>query len=276
MNPHAPFPVSLLSLPRSLHRHRALILQLVRREVTGRYKGSVMGILWSLVNPILMLAMYTFLFSVVFTARWGQDTPQNKAQFATMMFVGLIVHGLFAEAISRAPGLVVSQVNFVKKVVFPLEVLPVVAMGTALFHSVLSLGVLLVALMLTNGGLPWSVILLPLVWLPLVTLALGLAWMLASLGVFVRDVAHPIGMIVTALLFASPVFYPVSALPASLREWLFLNPLTLIIEQSRAVLMLGRMPDFGALGIYGAVALIIAWIGYAWFQKTRKGFANVL
>lgn len=276
MNPHAPYPVSLGSLVRNLWRQRGLILQMTKRDVIGRYKGSVLGVMWSLFNPLFLLATYTFVFSVIFKARWGGDLPESKFQFAILLFVGMIVHGLFAETLNRAPGLIMGNVSYVKKIVFPLEILPVVAIGAALFHALVSLLVLLVAFVLLNGYLQWTIFFLPLVMLPLMVLTLGVAWGLASLGVFLRDVAHPIGLVMTVLLFASPVFYPLTALPEYIRPWLMLNPLTFVIEQARAVLIFGQLPDWTGLGIYSSASVAVAWIGYAWFQKTRKGFANVL
>jgi lipopolysaccharide transport system permease protein len=276
VNPHAPAPLSPASLVRSLWGHRELIQQMTKRDVIGRYKGSVMGLMWSFANPILLLAMYTLVFSVVFKARWGTGEPESKTQFAVLLFVGMIVHSLFSETLIRAPSLIMSNVSYVKKIVFPLEILPVVAMGASVFHAMVSVLVLAGALVLLNGFLPWTAIFLPLVLLPLIVLSLGIAWALASLGVFLRDVAQPIGVAMTVLLFASPVFYPVSALPEYVRPWLMLNPLTFIIEQARAVLIYGQLPHVVGLLLYSLVSLMVAWAGYAWFQKTRKGFANVL
>ncbi|NVZ72988.1 ABC transporter permease [Pseudomonas costantinii] len=276
MNPHAPAPTSLLSLFKSVWSNWNLIQQMTKRDVIGRYKGSMMGILWSFANPILLLVIYTLVFSVVFKARWGTSEPGNKSEFAILLFTGMIVHSLFAETLTRAPTLILSNISYVKKVVFPLEILPIIAMGTSFFHALVSIGVLLAAQLLVHGTIPWTVIFLPLVIAPLIVLSLGLAWILASLGVYLRDVAHPIGLLMTLLLFASPVFYPISALPVEIQPWLMLNPLTFIIEQARAVLISGSMPSFAGLAIYAAVALSIAWAGYSWFQKTRKGFANVL
>lgn len=256
--------------------HRELILQMTKRDVIGRYKGSVMGLMWSFANPILLLAMYTLVFSVVFKARWGTGEPESKAEFAVLLFVGMIVHSLFSETLVRAPSLIMSNVSYVKKIVFPLEILPIVAMGASAFHAMISVLVLCGALVLLNGFLPWTAVFLPLVLLPLIVFSLGIAWALASLGVFLRDVAQPIGVAMTILLFASPVFYPVSALPEHLRPWLMLNPLTFIIEQARAVLIYGQFPHASGLLLYSLISLVIAWLGYAWFQKTRKGFANVL
>lgn len=276
MNPHAAQPVSITSLVGSIWRNRQLIKQMAAREVIGRYKGSVMGLLWSFLNPVLMLTVYTFVFSSVFKARWGIAEDESKMDFAVVLFVGMIVHGLFAEVINRAPSLILANANYVKKVVFPLEILPVIVMGAALFHTLVSLIVLACAFLVFNNDLPWTVVFIPLVLMPLVILSLGLAWMLASLGAFLRDIGQTIGIVTTIMMFLSPVFYPVSSLPEEFRPWIMANPLTFIIEQAREVLIWGRVPDWQGLGIYTVVVSLIAWLGYAWFQKTRKGFADVL
>ena len=249
---------------------------MTKRDVIGRYKGSVMGVIWSLLNPLFLLMIYTYVFSVVFKARWGAGPIESKSDFAILLFVGMIMHSLFAETLNRAPGLIVNNVSYVKKIVFPLEILPAVAICTALFHTLVSLFVLAIVSIMLNGDLQWTAVFLPLVLLPLIVLTLGIAWGLASLGVFLRDVAQPIGLVMTVLLFASPVFYPLSALPESIRPWLMLNPLTFAIEQARAVLIFGQLPNWTGLSIYTLASVAIAWMGYAWFQKTRKGFANVL
>ena len=275
-NPHAAQPTSLVALGQSLWRNRHLIAQMTQREVLGRYKGSALGLAWSFFNPVLMLAVYTFVFSVVFQMRWGLGEGESKTQFAVVLFVDMIVHGLLAEVLNRAPGLILGNVNYVKKVVFPLEILPVVSMGAALFHSLVSFGVLLLAFALFNGFLHWTAVLAPLVVLPLVILTLGLAWMLASLGVFLRDVGQTIGVVTTVMMFLAPVFYPITAVPEELRPLMMANPLTFIIEQAREVLIWGRLPNWIGLGIYTLIATTVAWAGYAWFQKTRKGFADVI
>jgi len=276
MNPNANQPASLLSLGKSLLQHRELILQMTKREVVGRYKGSIMGLAWSFFNPILMLTVYSFVFSVVFKARWGLGEEESKTHFAVVLFVGMIVHGLLAEVLNRAPGLIIGNVNYVKKVVFPLEILPVISMGAALFHSLISLVVLLIALIILDGSLHWTAVFIPLVVLPLVILTLGLAWMLASLGVFIRDIGQTIGIITTVMLFMAPVFFPLSAMPEKYHPLIMANPLTFIIEQAREVLIFGHLPYWFGLGLYMLVASVVAWAGFTWFQKTRKGFADVL
>ena len=276
MNPHVAQPTSLMAMARSLWGNRQLINRLSRREVVGRYRGSIIGLLWSFLNPLFMLVVYTFVFSVVFKARWGVGEEETKIQFAVVLFAGLIVHGLFAEVLNRAPNLVLSNVSYVKKVLFPLEILPGIVMGAALFHSFISLIVLLIAFSVIYGYLQWTIVLIPFVLLPLVILTLGLAWLLASLGVFLRDVGQTINIITMVLLFLSPVFYPLTALPEEFHPWIMANPLTFIIEQAREVLILGHLPNWIGLGIYTLLATCVAWLGFAWFQKTRKGFADVL
>jgi lipopolysaccharide transport system permease protein len=276
VNPHASAPVSPAALARSLWRNRQLIMQMITREVIGRYRGSVAGLAWSFFTPLMMLAVYTFVFSVVFKARWADGGETSNTGFAVVMFAGMIVHGLFAETLNRAPGLMLANVNYVKKVVFPLEILPVVATGAALFHAGISLGVLLCACALYKGYVHWSALLAPLVFLPLAILSLGFAWALASLGVFLRDVGQVIGLVTTVMLFLSPVFYPMSAVPEAFRPVIMANPLTFIMGEARAVLVWGRLPDWPGLCTYTLTAAVVAWAGYAWFQKTRKGFADVL
>jgi homopolymeric O-antigen transport system permease protein len=276
MNPHQARPTSLKELLASQWRNRHLILQMTKREVVGRYRGSVMGLAWSFFNPLLMLSVYTFVFSVVFKARWGLNGGEDKASFAIFLFVGMIVHGLFAECVNRAPGLILSNVNYVKKVVFPLEILPSVAMGSALFHAGISLIVLLAVRLVVNQQLAWTAIFVPMIFLPLCIATMGVAWFLSAIGVYVRDVSQTIGIITTVLMFLSPVFYPTTALPIEYQTWLRLNPLTYVIEESRKVLVSGQLPDWGGWISFLLVSIAAAWMGFWWFQKSRKGFADVL
>lgn len=258
-----------------LWRNRSLIKASVKREVLGRYRGSMMGLLWSFFNPLFMLAIYTFVFSVVFKARWGAGDG-SKTEFALVLFAGLIILNMFNECITRAPSLIISNVNYVKKVVFPLEILPFVVLLSALFHGLISLCVWLLAYMIFFGLPHLTILYLPLVALPLFLFIMGLSWALSSLGVFLRDVVQFIGVITTVLTFLSPVFYPASALPEKYQHFLYLNPLTPVIEQARDILFWGKPPEATVLGISCIASIGIAWLGFAWFQKTRKGFADVL
>lgn len=270
---HSINPVQVL---RTFRRNGGLIRQMARREVVGRYRGSVFGLLWSFIHPIFMLAIYTFVFSVVFRAKWGQTHSESRTEFAIILFAGLIVYNLFAEVLNRAPSIILSNANYVKRVVFPLEILPVTAICSALFHCMVSVLVLLAFNLVLNGIFSMTFFLLPVVLLPLLVLTLGIAWFLASLGVFLRDVGQVVGILTAALLFMSPIFFPAAALPEQIRGWLFLNPLTFIIEQARQVLIWGGMPHWGGLALYLFLSLWVCWGGLAWFQKTRKGFADVL
>ncbi len=270
-----PYPASPRALFASLWHNRELIVQLTQREVMSRYRGSALGLAWSFFNPLLMLAVYTFVFSVVFKARWGVG-EESTTDFAIVLFVGLIIHGLFAECLNRAPGLILANVNYVKKVVFPLEILPWVAAGSALFHSAVSTVVLLAAQLVFQHALVWTVVVLPIVLVPLLFVTMGLAWFLSSIGVYVRDIGQTIGIFTMVLLFLSPVFYPADALPENYRFLLLLNPLTPIIEDARRVLIWGQAPDWAGLMLYAAVSFGVAWLGFWWFQRTRRGFADVV
>lgn len=256
-------------------RNRSLISALVKREVVGRYRGSLIGIVWSFLNPLFMLAVYTFVFSFVFKARWSVGSD-SKSEFALVLFSGLMVFNIFSECVLRAPSLIVSNINYVKKVVFPLEILPWVSLGASLFHALVSLLVWLIAYVVFYGVPHVTVLFLPLVVLPLIFVIMGASWWLASLGVYLRDVSQFMGILTTTLMFVSPIFYPATALPEEYRQYLYMNPLTPTIEQVRAILFWGKLPDFSLIGINLVVAIIVSWLGFAWFQKTRKGFADVL
>ncbi len=269
------FPMSPREMLLSIVRNRYLIKKSIQREVIGRYRGSLLGILWSFFNPLFMLVVYTFVFSVVFQARWG-ETSGSKVEFALLLFSGLIVFNLFAECVNRAPTLILSNVNYVKRVVFPLEILPIISFGGALFHFFISFIVWVLGYVFFLGAPHGTMVLLPLVLLPLAFFILGLSWLLASLGVYLRDVGQIINILVMALMFLSPIFYSISRIPENYRVFLRFNPLVPIIESTRDVIFWGQMPHLVSLSICYIGSLVIAWLGFAWFQKTRKGFADVL
>lgn len=235
----------------------------------------MLGTLWSFFNPLLMLLIYTFVFSVVFQARWKGGSG-SKTEFAMVLFSGLLVFNVFSECLNRAPTLILMNVNYVKKVVFPLEILPLVSQGAAVFHGLVSFVVWFVFYVTFFGLPPVTAWLFPIIILPLMFLVLGLGWFLASLGVYLRDVSQFVGLLVTSLMFLSPIFYPVSALPEKYRSLMELNPMTPVIEQVRGVLITGQLPDWHMFSLQFAGSVVIAWLGFSWFQKTRKGFADVL
>ncbi len=256
-------------------QHRTLIWQFARRDVLARYRGSVLGLGWTFLTPLLMLAVYTFVFRAVFNARWT-TTGTGDFEFALQVYAGLIVFSLFAEVMNRAPRLILEQPNLVTRVVFPLEILPWVAVLAGLFHLVLNLAALLVVAAVARNGLAPSVLALPLVLAPILPLLLGLGWFLASLGVYVRDMGQVVSLVVSLLMFLSPVFYPVSSLPERWQPLLRANPLTPVMEQLRRVALEGLWPDWTQLALHLAIASAIAWAGARWFAETRKGFADVI
>lgn len=260
----------------SLVKHRELLWQLVHREVIGRYKGSFMGLAWSLITPLLMLSVYSVVFGQVFRSRWGQTTGGKTEEFAIVLFVGLIVHGLFTEVATNAPRLMIGHANFVKRVVFPLELLPIANVASAGFHALVSSAVLVAGALLVFGRIPGEAVWLPFVVIPYLVALLGLAYFLASLGVYVRDIGQTMNMASSVMLFLSPVFYPVSAVSGLMRTLLELNPLTLIIESARQCLLWGQAPDPGALAVYTVASSLFAASGFWWFQRTRQGFADVI
>jgi lipopolysaccharide transport system permease protein len=253
-----------------------LTWQLTTRQIEQRYRGSVLGVLWSFLTPLFMLAVFTFVFAVVFQARWGTGQATSTLEFAIILFAGLTTFNLFAEVVGAAPGLIVGQPNLVKKVVFPLEILPAVALAAALFQAGIAFIVLMALQIGFGSGLHLSALLVPILILPLCLFTLGLAWFLAALGVYVRDVNQIIPPIVTALMFLTPIFYPISNLPVGIRPYAASNPLAFSVEEVRNAVVFGQLPDPVTWLVGCAGGLAVAALGYLFFQKTRKGFADVL
>lgn len=257
-------------------RYRTIVWQFLRREILGRYRGSMLGVAWAFITPLLMLGVYSLVFVDIFHARWPGAERAGGGGFALRLFAGLMVFNFFAEVVGRAASMVVEQPNLVKKVAFPVEVLSFVAVGSALFHFFLSVCILLLGNLLVYQTLPVTTFLLPIVILPLLPLLLGLSWLLAALGVFVRDIAPVVGLGVSLLLFLSPVFYSVQTLSPRWQFWMRLNPLTPVIENLRAVVFIGELPDWSLWGaglLYGCIAAAIgAWV----FMTLRDGFSDVL
>ncbi|MFT5275194.1 MAG: lipopolysaccharide transport system permease protein [Saprospiraceae bacterium] len=258
-----------------LFEHTHLIKQLTKRGILGRYRGSVLGLAWSLLTPLLMLMVYTIVFSVVFQARWDHPDAQN-ANFGVILFSGMIIHALFCEPMVTSAQSIIQNSQYVKKVVFPLPVLAWITLFVALFQSLLSLIVLLLFMLITGMTVHLTLLWLPVVVLPLMMLALGVSWLLSSTTVYLRDVGQIVGIISTVFLFISPVFYPVDRLPGLWQKLIYLNPISFIVDQVRQVLIYGNQPDWVGLCIYSLVALGVAWLGLVWFQKLRPGFADVL
>jgi lipopolysaccharide transport system permease protein len=259
----------------SFYLNRHLIWILTKREVSGRYRESLFGVAWSFFNPILMLIIYTFFFSVILNTKWT-GSEDSKLSFAFILFAGLIVFNLFSECVNRAPNLILSNVNYVKKVVFPLEILVWVVLFTSLFHAAISMLVWLVAYSILFGSIQKTVINLPLFFLPLCFFTAGLSWLIASLGVYFRDISQIVGLAVSGLMFLSPIFYPVSALPDNFQKLMLFNPLAILIEGVRNSLLWGKDFDVGILVISWLFSILFAFFGFYWFQRTRNGFSDVV
>jgi lipopolysaccharide transport system permease protein len=255
--------------------HRSLTVELARRDILGRYRGASFGLLWSLISPFLMLMIYTFAFGTVMGGRWPQ-VEEGESSFSIILFAALIVHGFFSECLVKAPMLVVANPNFVKRVIFPIDILPWPLVLSALFHTCTTLLVFLVLRLVMDGQVEWTTVFFPLVMLPLVVLCLAMAWFLASLGVYLRDITQVTPLLSLAMLFLSTAMMPIEAVPQAYR-WVFvLNPLSFIIDQTRNVLLWGLYPDWVGLGIYLLVAIVLVYAARYFFATTRRGFADVL
>lgn len=270
-----PYSGSPSYLVKSLLANRKLTVALTAREISARYRGSLLGLTWTLVQPIFMLAIYTFVFSEVFKARWPGGSG-TRTEFALVLFSGLLVFNFFSDVFNRAPQLIISNSNYVKKVVFPLEILPVVSMLTSLFSLTINLAVWLVFYIISYGPPPMTALLLPMVILPALLFMTGLGWLLSALGVFLRDTTQITAIITTAVMFLTPIFYPIDAIPASLRPFLNVNPLAPVIAQMRDVLIWGHALDPIEYMLCLTISLLVFVAGFAFFQNTRKGFSDVL
>ncbi|MGH8147764.1 MAG: ABC transporter permease [Rhodanobacteraceae bacterium] len=264
-----------LSPYRALACHFALIVQMAKRDVASRYRGSYMGLFWSFFNPLLMLAIYTFVFGVIFHSRWNQHVTSHIA-FAMILFAGLNISTLYSECATRATTLIIDNTNFVKKVVFPLETLSWSVLGAALFHLLVSTVALLFIELIAIHHIPWTVVFFPIVIAVFMPFVAGTIWILASFGVFLRDLKQAIVIVTTAMMFLAPILYPMSMIPAQYRILLYLNPLTVPAMASQNVLFLGNQPRWDHLALYAVLSCLFAWAAFVWFQRTRKGFADVV
>ncbi len=269
-------PVRLRPMVFDLWNHRELVGIFTRREIQGRYKGTSLGLVWSIANPLALLLIYTFAFGVIFNARWPESRTDRLSEFSITLFCGLIVFNFFSECIAAAPGLILRNPNYVRKVVFPLEILPLSVLGSALFHGAISLALLVAANGLFNKVFHATVLLVPLVALPLMLLTLGVSWFLAGIGVFFRDIQQILALILAGLFFGTPIFYSLSQLPPGLQPLMKLNPLAPIVEAMRQVVLWGRYPEWVDLSVWTVLGALMMSAGYAFFMKTRRMFADLV
>lgn len=260
---------------KTLYKNSYLLKQLVKKDIQQRYQGSVLGMLWSFIVPILMLVIYTFVFSEVFQAKWDIDTS-DKYQFALVLFCGLSAFNMVGEVMNRSTMLIASNTNYVKKVIFPLEMLPVVTMFSALFNCVISFGILIIAKLVIYHNVSKTLYLIFLAAIPLIILSTGLGLMISAVSVYLKDVGNAISVLVTVLMYISPVFFPLSSVPESFRAVCELNPMTYIIENFRNVVLYGKYPDWKFFFISCVVALAFYLLGKTVFMRSKEGFADVL
>lgn len=267
-----------VQIVRSLYSSRELIWNLTRREVSSTYRGLFLGALWAIIVPLLMMLIYTFVFSVVFHTRWdiSSSQPTRPGEFALILYAGMTAFNLFSSVMNRAPGLVLAVPNYVKKVVFPLEILPVVATGSALVTALINVLLVLAGSVWLYRTVSPTLVLLPLVFIPLILLTLGLAWFLSSLGVFIRDIGQAVSVVIQVLFFVTPIVYSPNTVPPNLRFLIIINPIAPIIDGFRRTLIWGTMLDWGSWGIVTVVSAVVALLGFAWFSATKRGFADVM
>lgn len=262
----------------TLIKNRNLILPFCERDLKRRYRGSTLGLIWSLLQPLSMLGVYTFIFSVVFKARWSSSMNSQQDNiyfFALNLFAGLLVVNLFGESINRSSDLIVSNTNYVKKVIFPLEILPITVISTATINASIGMGILVIASWLTLG-FSAQVLWLPWIWLPLILLSAGASWLISAIGVFVRDIGQIVSLFLSILLFVTPVFYPISILPPKLQTVLSLNPLAAIVEETRTIIINHQMPDSKYILLAPLFSLIVAELSLRFFLRSKPSFADVL
>lgn len=258
----------------ALWRHRSLVFELTKREFSGRYRGSFGGVVWSFVQPLFLLSVYTIAFGVILKARWGFSG--GTAEYALMLFAGLIVFNAFSECLSKSTTLITGNPNFVKKVVFPLELLPVVTVATVLIHALIGITVWFMGYLLLFGTPKAIAILFPFILVCFIPVLLGLGWLLSALGVIVKDISQLTGMLSHTLLFLTPIFYSIEAAPPLLQNLLMLNPLTFIVEQFRLVLFYGQMPALKGLATYFVLSSLFAWVSLSLFRRLRPTFADMV
>jgi lipopolysaccharide transport system permease protein len=261
---------------RDLWSQRELIAQLTRRNIEGRYRGSALGALWAVLTPLVMLAIYTFVFTVIFDSTWPGLADGGVLGTAAAIFCGILVFNLFSETLSAAPAVIVQNASYVKRTVFPTEILPLALLLTSAWHSMIGAGVLIVALLLIQGTLHWTVVFVPLLYLPLLALTQGLAWFLASLGVFLRDVGNVVALLLQAAFFLTPVIYSEQWMIDQVGALAYLNPLTGVVQQLRDAAIFGRVPSLALWAATTAAALLVMALGWVWFMRTKRAFADVI
>jgi lipopolysaccharide transport system permease protein len=267
--------VNIFSLVNSIYKNKNLLIQMTKRVLLSKYKGSFLGFFWTIINPIFMLLVYTFAFSVVFKSKWGLE-QEGHFDFAIILFASLIIFNIFAETIRDSPSIIIINSSYVKKVVFPLEILPIINLCAAMINATISLMIMIVMFLLVRKGISFTILYLPLVLIPLLLITLGFSYILSAIGVFLRDINQIVTHALTVLLFTSPIFFSIDRVPIMFKKFIYLNPIALIIEEARKIIIFGIEPNFIILASTTLVGFLSLCIGFFIFQKLRNGFADVL
>lgn len=259
-----------------LKSNKDLFKQLISRDVESKYRGSYLGILWNFLTPLLMLAVYTFVFGVVFKAKWEYQITNNKAEFALTLFSGIIMYNFFSEALNRAPSLILSNVNYVKKVIFPIELLSISNIGSLLVQMGFNLIIIILGKVIFLHSFSWKIIIFPLILIPLIFLTLGMSWLFSAVGVFIRDMQQTASIIVLVLGYMTPVFYPITLVPEKIRWIMRLNPLTFIVDSGRKILIYNILPDVHQYLLILFISYLIMMLGLKFFRKVKSDFSDAL
>jgi lipopolysaccharide transport system permease protein len=272
---HDAVPLNPIKICARIWAQRQLLRQLTNRAVQMRFRGSVLGLLWAILNPIFMLLVYTFVFSVIMKIRWnGQG---STFFFAMNLYCGLIVYGIFAESVGSASIQILSNPSYVKKIVFPLEILPLAGLAASVFFNLFGLVILLFCVQFFVQPLSIHIVALPIVWLPLLLLSCGLSWVVAALGVLVRDVGQLIIIFLQVLFYLCPIVYPLARVPVSMqRIYMLLNPMAIYVEQTRAVVLDRSWPQWNWMPQSYLISLVAFIFGYYVFMRAKRGFADVI
>ena len=253
-----------------------LLVQLTKRNIAMRYRGSALGLFWSFAQPLMMLGVYSFVFGIVFKARWGEGIETGGAAFPVIMFCGMAVFNIFSESVNNCTSVIVGNPSYVKKVIFPLEILPLTVVAASFIFGLAWFFMLLLGVAFFMGHISWTMILFPITFIPLLLLTAGVSYFVASLGVYLRDIQQVVAIITQILFFMTPIFYPISIVPEKIRWVLEYNPLSSLVEQTRIIFLYGRQPDWLICSIIFLASYLVFLIGFAWFSKKKKGFADVI
>ncbi len=270
--------ISPFSPWRTLQKNRYFFQQITARNIQNKFKGSYLGAIWLVILPLLMLTIYSFVFCVIFKNRWGMvmESKDSKLMYALMLFCGMAVYNIFSESVSGGVSSISDRVNFVKKITAPLELLPLASVASAAIISLLWFSILSCGVFFVLGTLPATIAYFPLLLLPVVLFSSGFAWLVASLGVYIRDLGQLIPILLQIFFFLTPIFYSQDMLPEPYRTMMNYNPLAIMIEHARMIFIRGKLPpENEILGLF-ILSYLIFELGYLWFMKTKRGFSDVL